>query len=400
MTNHRLIHHLIAQGLFAIFVLTTSCTDEIEQPRAGNRISFTTEIQNTWISFDQNEGRAETRSTVSTLQSDGGKAFYLHTLYADSIASPLSSDSIPATRSTPVATNNMYDAFGISAYAYTGNWNNTQKPNYMYDVPVSKTGNSWLPVSTHYWPGNAYKLKFFAYAPQNNSAYQLSGQIAGAPTVSCTVPDNVAEQLDLLVAASEEINGGANTTVNLKFRHALTAVKFVCGSDMKAGTVKSVTLKGVNSTGVYDFGTDTWSRVSSPKDFSQTLNRPTSGAPNTAITAPEQTFMMIPQTLPDNAVIEVVFNDGITDNILTGHIGKSVWQMGKTVTYQLSSTSINWQYTLTVSSETLNFNYLGGTQSYSVTSYRKNNQGVTEPVEWTSQYSTNNRVTWSNTKPD
>ena len=51
MTNHRLIHHLIAQGLFAIFVLTTSCTDEIEQPRAGNRISFTTEIQNTWIFF-------------------------------------------------------------------------------------------------------------------------------------------------------------------------------------------------------------------------------------------------------------------------------------------------------------------------------------------------------------
>ena len=109
--------------------------------------------------------------------------------------------------------------------------------------------------------------------------------------------------------------------------------------------------------------------------------------------------MMIPQTLPDNAVIEVVFNDGVTDNILTGRIGKSVWQMGKTVTYQLSSTSINWQYILTVSSETLNFNYLGGTQSYSVTSYRKNNQGIIEPVEWTTQYSTNNGKTWSSTKP-
>lgn len=72
---------------------------------------------------------------------------------------------------------------------------------------------------------------------------------------------------------------------------------------------------------------------------------------------------------------------------------------GKTVTYQLSSTSINWQYILTVSSETLNFNYLGGTQSYSVTSYRKNNQGIIEPVEWTTQYSTNNGKTWSSTKP-
>lgn len=399
MANHRLIHHPIAQGLLAIFILTTSCTDEVQQPRLENRISFHTEIQNTWISFDQNERRAETRSTVSTLQSNSGTPFYLHTLYADSIASPFSSDSVPATRSIPVTSNNMYDAFGISAYAYTGSWNNTQKPNYMYDVTVSKTGSSWLPASTHYWPGNAYKLKFFAYAPQNNNAYQLSGQIAGTPTVTCTIPDNVAEQQDLLVAASEEINGGTNTAVNLRFRHALTAVKFVCGSDMKAGTVKSVTLKGMNSTGVYNFETDTWSHVSNPKNFSQTLNQPTSGTPNTAITAPEQTFMMIPQTLPDNAVIEVVFNDGVTDNILTGRIGKSVWQMGKTVTYQLSSTSINWQYILTVSSETLNFNYLGGTQSYSVTSYRKNNQGIIEPVEWTTQYSTNNGKTWSSTKP-
>ena len=63
MANHRLIHHPIAQGLLAIFILTTSCTDEVQQPRLENRISFHTEIQNTWISFDQNERRAETRST-------------------------------------------------------------------------------------------------------------------------------------------------------------------------------------------------------------------------------------------------------------------------------------------------------------------------------------------------
>ena len=140
-----------------------------------------------------------------------------------------------------------------------------------------------------------------------------------------------------------------NTAVNLTFHHALTAVKFVCGSDMKAGTVKSVTLKGVNSAGVYNLETGTWSNVGNPKNFSQTLNRSTSGALNAVITAPEQTFMMIPQTLPDGAVIEVIFNDGITDNILTGQIGNSEWQKGKTVTYQLSSTSINWQYTLAVS---------------------------------------------------
>lgn len=400
MTNRKFRHYSIIIQLLAIPVFMTSCSDQMEQSHEGNRISFTTDIQDTWVSFDADEGRGTTRSTVSTLHSEGTKPFYLHTLYTDSIVSAFLPDSGLSARSAPVATSNMYDVFSISAYAYTGSWNNTQTSSYMYDVSVSKTGSLWVPASIHYWPGSAYKLKFFAYAPQNNSAYRLSGQTAGTPTIACTVPDNVAEQQDLLVAASGEVSGGTNTAVNLTFHHALTAVKFVCGSDMKAGTVKSVTLKGVNSAGVYNLETGTWSNVGNPKNFSQTLNRSTSGALNAVITAPEQTFMMIPQTLPDGAVIEVIFNDGITDNILTGQIGNSEWQKGKTVTYQLSSTSINWRYTLAVSSGNLSFNYLGGTQTYSVTSYRKNNQGVTEPVEWSTQYSVDNGVTWTDAKPD
>ena len=113
----------------------------------------------------------------------------------------------------------------------------------------------------------------------------------------------MTNQQDLLVAASDELPGNSNTSVALTFRHALTAVRFVCGSDMKAGTIKSVTLKGVNSTGTYNFGTHTWSGIGAVKDFSQTLGKASSGTPDEAITTEAQTFMMVPQTLPDGAVI-------------------------------------------------------------------------------------------------
>lgn len=39
----------------------------------------------------------------------------------------------------------------------------------------------------------------------------------------------------MLVAESGELPGDANTIVALTFRHALTAVKFACGSGVKAG---------------------------------------------------------------------------------------------------------------------------------------------------------------------
>lgn len=59
--------------------------------------------------------------------------------------------------------------------------------------------------------------------------------------------------------------------------------------------------------------------------------------------------------------------------------------MGKTVTYKISSSSLNWTYTLDVTA-LADFTYTGGTQQYCVTSYRQNAQGEKEAAEWTAQY--------------
>lgn len=378
-------------------VLLASCRDEIETGAyTGPYIRFSVSEGSEWHSTRAAGGPAEKavpRDSVQPLHGgDGNTPLYLHTLYTDSIASPSSDvcpDTAVLTRATPVKDDNMYGSFGVSAYSYTGSWSESRTPDYFYNATASKSGSGdYALASTYYWPGASYKMKFFAYAPKDNGQYVLSGSThPGSPTIGVTIPSDVNDQEDLLVAQTAELAGNTNTAVALTFNHALTAVRFVCGNDMQDGTVKSVSLKNVYSKGTYNMGTQTWSDVDTPADFSQTLGKTTTGTPDEALTTDAQTFMMIPQTLPDGAQIEVVFTDkSNVDHTLTADIKGTVWPIGKTVTYKISSSSINWTYELSVNMPG-DFTYSGGTQQYSVTSYKHNSRGDKQPAQWKAQFS-------------
>ena len=396
-------------------VLLASCRDEIETGAyTGPYIRFSVSEGSEWHSTRAAGGPAEKavpRDSVQPLHGgDGNTPLYLHTLYTDSIASP-SSDSRPdtavLTRATPVKTETLYESFGISASAYTGSWSETSyRPDYMYDVEVTKASN-W--TTSYRWPATEH-LSVFAYAPYHGEGIVLSDKAKpGSPTITYTVPADVAKQKDLLFAnPTYSAPGGIlkilYNVMPLTFNHALTAVKFVCGDDMQGGTVKSVSLKNVYSKGNLTFAysiitQSCWSDVDTPADFSQTLGKTTTGTPDEALTTDAQTFMMVPQTLPDGAQLEVVFTDNSSmDHTLTADLKGTVWPVGKTVTYKISSSSINWTYTLAVTSPA-DFTYEGGTQQYNVTSYRQNTKGVKEAVAWTAQYSEDGGASWSNTRP-
>ena len=83
---------------------------------------------------EQREQQKTRVRLLSLLKTDGMNLLYLHTLYADSIEPLFADNAGPSTRATPVNVGNMYETFGVSAYSYTGEWNGTQTPNYMYDV--------------------------------------------------------------------------------------------------------------------------------------------------------------------------------------------------------------------------------------------------------------------------
>lgn len=395
-------HVWLTVGMMGSLVLA-SCEDEADRLSTAAPISFTFHVDDSGTPASRSVESVDTPHDAVTELQGAPTPLYLHTLYADNMASPLDAypaDTLAHARAIPVTGTNLYDAFGVSAYSYTDAWDESQTPNYMYNVTVRRSDDVYLPASTYYWPGASYKLKFFAYAPQGNSQYVLSGDThAGAPTIDVTMPSDVSEQKDLLVAQSAELSGNTNTAVPLAFKHALTAVKFVCGADMQAGTVKSIQLKNIYSKATYQLGTSSWTAHSESATFAQTIDKATTGTANEAITTDAQTFMMIPQTLPDDAQIEIVFTDQAnTEHTLTATLKGTQWPIGKTVTYQLSSTSINWQYTFGVVGRLTDYTYKGGSVQYTVTSYRKKGT-VSEPVAWTTQYSTDNGTSWTDTKP-
>lgn len=393
--------------LFSV-LLFASCQDDLQTSvHTGPGIRFSVSEDKEWHATRAAGSPAEATTPRDSLlgvlplqAADGGEGLYLHAMIADGIEVTGANGQIdePQTRGSLVEADNFYDSFGVLASVYTGTWSEDScLPDYMYDVEVTEA-SAW--TTSYYWPGASYKMKFFAYAPKDNGQYVLSGSThPGSPSISVTIPSDVNDQEDLLVAQTAELAGNTNTAVALTFNHALTAVRFVCGDDMQGGTVKSVSLKNVYSKGTFNYETRSWSDVDTPASFLQTLDKSTTGTPEEVLTTDAQTFMMIPQTLPDGAQIEVVFTDYAgTDHTLTADIKGTVWPIGKTVTYKISSSSINWSYTLTVTG--LNdFTYTGGTQQYSVTSYRKNGKGVKEPVEWKTQFSENDGVSWTDIKP-
>ena len=151
-----LFHTLSAAWSLLVWsILISSCTDDLKSSQTTDRIRFTSAIDNTWTSLATDGGEG-TRSAVSALRTEG-TPLYLHTLYTDSIQPPSAEnagDSVPVTRSAPRDIASMYGTFGVSAYAYQRTWDNTDTPNYMNDVAVSKSGNAWTPsAGSYYWPG-------------------------------------------------------------------------------------------------------------------------------------------------------------------------------------------------------------------------------------------------------
>ena len=247
------------------------------------------------------------------------------------------------TRATPVGKDNFYDKFHVLAYWSKNGapvdqfYMNTNASNVAASVG---TGAIWSTEQIYYWPGADHSFQFYAWAPTDAGGLTTPSS-PSSKELKYTVPADAADQKDIVVATTNEIPGNNNAAVPLTFKHICTAVRFAVGSQMQPGSIKSVVLKGVKNAGTYDMATGNWSLGDATVDFSQTLNKETTGteANGDAITSPEGTFMMLPQTLPAGATVEVVFvNANNEDRTITASIGNTEWKMGTTVTYKLSIT--------------------------------------------------------------
>lgn len=256
----------------------------------------------------------------------------------------------PATRAAMQTS--MYNKFKVVAAVKENG--NVGSQYYMDDV-ATKTGSNWVPSKVYYWPGSNRQLRFLAWAP-TDAAFQSVPNSPNATTLQYTTPAEAKNQRDLVAAATGFISNPSNdatcTPVGLQFKHLCTAVIIKTGEQMTAGTIKSVSLKGVKNSGTYDMVGSAWTLTDSKADFTISPNQATtSTTPNgTDLNAGESTFMLLPQTLGADSKLEVAFHDNISgkDRILSASLNGAVWPMGKTVTYRLSITP---EYELKFTSE-------------------------------------------------
>lgn len=385
--------------LFSV-LLFASCQDDLQTSvHTGPGIRFSVSEDKEWHATRAAGSPAEATTPRDSLlgvlplqAADGGEGLYLHAMIADGIEVTGANGQIdePQTRGSLVEADNFYDSFGVLASVYTGTWSEDScLPDYMYDVEVTEA-SAW--TTSYYWPGAGRNIRFFAYAPYGGQGIVLSDKTsAGTPSITYTVPTDVADQQDLLVAATSGMAGNTAAAAPLSFAHALTAVRFTTGDDMMSGRITKITLKGVYGSGSHTMGSDSWNGYGATTDFSQTLAATVDGAANQEVTPVAATFMMLPQTLPSGASIEVVYMDDLTSTqrTLIASIAGSQWPMGRTVTYRISTSSIVITPTFTVTAPA-DFTYAGGSKNYSVTSYaavsRPGDATRTVPVAWIAEF--------------
>ena len=264
------------------------------------------------------------------------------------------------------------------------------------------------------WPVNVYG-RFYAVSPEATAANGITlspSSHAQVPYVDFEVKSNVVDQVDLMTACSGEVHyeHGNDPTSNLKFTHALAAVKFSIGSNLSPVTITKIELTNVKYKGRYELpnalnAMGIWKSVDNATTTMtlDNINMNTAEMPNTMLagalnpaTNPNNragrdayTFLMIPQTLPDksdanHAKVTIYYEEGgSTKHIsfpLTGE-----WKANTTMEYKLSQKNSSWGYTFTLADENKAYDYQGNETSsniaFKVTSYRQS--GTTQqPVAW------------------
>lgn len=337
------IHKLtasIAAVLLSASLFSCSSDDFFGKPESGstNGISFGVSTENS----------AATRAN----KTDDGLTVARYTLRSDNSADTLCvravvTDGIgnnankPATRAAMQTS--MYNEFKVVA-EIRENGNNIGGQYFMNET-ATKSGNNWVPAHTYYWPGSNRQLRFLAWAP-TDATFEAVPNTPNATTLKYTTPTEAKDQHDIVAAATDFINSPANngtcTPVSLNFKHLCTAVIIKTGETMTAGTIKSVSLKGVKNSGTYNMEDSTWTLSDSKEDFTISPNQETTSTTpdGTDLNANESTFMLLPQTLGADSKLEVIFHDDISgnDRILSASLNRAEWPMGKTVTYRLSIT--------------------------------------------------------------
>lgn len=303
----------------------------------------------------------------------------------------------------------------FSTIGFRGTSSGSINTPWFYNADTNPDGTLVTPIQ---WSWEQPYGKFFAVSPREVSYAKLTLSPDGTavPYVDFEVEPKVTDQRDLMTACSGEVHYAVRFVApetNLRFRHALTAVRFKVGQNLSwSKTITKVEIVNAMSKGHYTLPTDAtgagaaWSSLSTPATFTLggdgSVNVSTAEAVNNIIVGKPGdnfTFYMIPQVLTGNNVqVKVTLNDG---KVLTSTLS-GTWKPGTTKTYALTEDQSKWNYVFTVvrsNNDKLKYDQTDA-GTYTVQSYRNDNSVsplVQQPVKWkvvSYQESKDGGVTW------
>lgn len=361
MDGFKGFHRFPISGMAAVLfscLLVLSCSDDIiesSKDRVGkhsDNICFgISPADEDWTKGSAGTGSASVKDTeYYVLRAENSSdTLCLRATVTDGISVSAFGNDAPETRSAQVVSLETYGSFRVQAHCTDAGV--PVGVFYMDDVADNLNADVWSTRNVYYWPGADRSLRFFAWAPVD-AAFTSVPESPENTVLGYKVPQYVSHQKDVVVAVTSDMPGNSNTEVPLVFRHICSAIRFEFGSEMQPGTIKSVALKNVKNAGSYNMASNTWDLNDGVDSFTQDLELVTIGneAYGDSLTTSDGTFMMVPQTLPDGAEVEVVFVDDVTGKTreMTVSIAGSRWPQGMTVTYKLSITP---EYDLEFTSE-------------------------------------------------
>ena len=364
-------------------LMAGACSDDLlydtgADPTDPNAVKYSASVGRAFEVSTRGAEESEYEPLIATAD-DGSTKLYLHTYETDKIGERPGEDDQPSTRGYQVTSVDELVKYHKDFFVHAQYTDNGEEYIGWVKAKAQTAGsNIWLSDKTEYWPaGN--QLSFHAVAPSSELGNMESASfVADNMSFSYSAlkgngTNDAQTQKDLLVATSScNKEGSVQGKAPLQFHHALSSIKFAI-RDVMGGTVKNIKITGVYGTGrcVYsadksgDNGKFTWTVQSNSKqsygqDFNYTIPDRIVGDLNSDAEdlkmyqdLPEHTFMLIPQLIPDDAMVEItiqfdktsdmagytkVLKARIKDNLVTE------WKAGHEYVYTISTSGDNWVY--------------------------------------------------------
>ena len=220
---------------------------------------------------------------------------------------------VATTRATEVTTNTLENFYVTAISATVSGETVTEGNNYFENAEFTKSGSYFGSTPAYYWPNDGI-LNFVAYAPK---ADELGGTLSiskdGKTLTGFAPADDIADQVDFIVATASGSKADQNSGVALTFDHMLSQIE-IKAKNTHAGykyKVAGVRIAGVLGQADFDFDSKEWDFTNYStvkKTYEVELANPVT-LDGTGVNVMDQGTLMVDEDGDDEAETEVKYSD-------------------------------------------------------------------------------------------